>query len=183
MNLNTTELPDFSTLSQDEIIQEYEKLHEYYQQLKRLQDEDKQKIYELTRNLDTANATGAYLSTELELLASNQTTAIEELQQKHNNEIEILKKKYSELLSDYTLLEKNSDDLQKTNEKLLKDLTNLEDDRPSSRNSSLFKNNYELEKEFYEIEKKNLDLLAENDDYHEKIKQMTLENAQQKVSS
>lgn len=93
---NTTICGDPQQLAKDELVEEYEKLGESYRQLKLVEDCRLQQNYELKRCLETATNAEAYLSQELESIASVHNGEMEQLKQRHAGELAGVKKKQAE---------------------------------------------------------------------------------------
>lgn len=100
---------DLSALSIDDIVEEYKLLHERHQQLKELKEEDAQRIHELKRSLDTALAAEKYLTQELEHLSVQPQTTCNGAEQRLQQEIEDLRRKYRNLQADHETLQLDND--------------------------------------------------------------------------
>ncbi|KAH8413204.1 hypothetical protein KR009_008775 [Drosophila setifemur] len=126
---------DLSSLSVDDIVEEYKLLHDRHQQLRELSEQDAQRIHELKRNLDTALAAEAYLTQELEHLSNQPVDSnsgldpleLEELRRKFKN----LQAEQETLQLDY---EHKAEEVKKLTDKLERAEKNLAD-RAASKTS------------------------------------------------
>lgn len=96
MNCNSTILSDPNSLSKDELVDEYDKLSIAYKNEKKSNERFKQTIHELKLNLQTAQNAESFLSTELDAIQSTQSTIIKDIIEKHQIELENLRKRYEE---------------------------------------------------------------------------------------
>lgn len=163
---------DVSSISIEELQEEYQKLKEKYSQLCALSDSDRQRIHELKRSLDTATAAEAYLSQELEQLSSVQTSQDDVLLHKKQNEIDELKKRQAVLLTENEDLHEDVAVLRAENEKLKQEIKELKAQvRP-------VEVTYQIPKEYAELrdklEAENLELLAKLDETHECVVKFTM---------
>lgn len=100
---------DLSALSIDDIVEEYKLLHERHQQLKERKEEDAQRIHELKRSLDTALAAEKYLTQELEHLSAQPQSTCNTAEQRLQQELDDLRRKYRNLQADYESLQLDND--------------------------------------------------------------------------
>lgn len=166
------DLMDISSISIEDLQEEYSKLKSKYNQLIVLSDQDRQRIHELKRSLDTATAAEAYLSQELEQLTSTQTSQDDALLNKKQNEIDELKKRQSALLTENEELHEDLATYRSENEKLKQEIREL-------KTASLpVEISYQIPKDLIELKDKleaeNLELLAKLDETHECVVKYTL---------
>lgn len=99
MNLNSIVISDPNSLSRDELIEEYDKLSTAwtaYINEKKINESHKQTIHELKSNLQTAQNAESFLATELDAIQSTYSSIIKEIIDKHQIELENLRKRYDE---------------------------------------------------------------------------------------
>ncbi|XP_055837772.1 protein Spindly [Episyrphus balteatus] len=166
------ELMDISSITIEDLQEEYQKLKEKCSQLIALSDQDRQRIHELKRSLDTATAAEAYLSQELEQLSSVQTSQDDAALQKKQNEIDELKKRQAVLLTENEELHENVAALRADNERLKQEVREL------NAASSPVEISYQIPKEYVDLrdklETENLELLAKLDETHESVVKFTM---------
>lgn len=85
---NTTVIACPSSLSVDDLVEEYEKLSEAYVKLKGNVDNLDQEVFQLKRNLELSIKREGYLNQELESVAESHEREIADLKEKHHNETE-----------------------------------------------------------------------------------------------
>lgn len=108
--------PDIINYSREELLEEFCKLFDRYQELRESNEADTQKIHDLKRALDTATAAQTYLSQELEQYNNTDNKEEDYELQRTQAELMELKKKYGKLEMGFatlqqdhsTLLEENS---------------------------------------------------------------------------
>ncbi|XP_055919820.1 protein Spindly [Eupeodes corollae] len=166
------ELMDISSISFEDLQEEYQKLKEKWSQMVSQSEQDRQRIHELKRNLDTATAAEAYLSQELEQLSSVQTSQDDALLHKQQNEIDELKKRQAILLAENEELHEDVASLTAENERLKQEVKEL------NAASCPVEVSYQIPKEYVELrdklEAENLELLAKLDETHESVVKFTL---------
>lgn len=170
---------DISSITFEDLQEEYHKLRERCSQLIFVNEQDTQRIHELRRSLETATAAEAYLVQELEQLSSAQTSQDDALLHKKQNEVDELKKRQSALLTENEDLHQDIADLRAENEGLhqkIKELTLAS--RPAEMT-------YQIPKDYLELrdrlETENLDLLAKLDETQESVIKFTMSLAEKEV--
>lgn len=167
---------DISSISYEDLQEEYAKLKERYAQLVLVNEQDTQRIHELRRNLDTATAAELYLSQELEQLSCVRSTEDDALVQKKQNDIDELKKRQSALLAENEDLHQDIADLRAENQRLNEKIKEL------SQASQTTEVSYRIPKEHIELrerlEEENLVLLAKLDETHGTIVKFTMSLAE-----
>lgn len=172
MSLNYTIIANPQSLTQDELLDEFEGLSRTYRSLKETHENDLQKIYELKRNNQTLLATESYLSNELETINSATQKEIESINQKHQIALDSLKNEIAKLKENQELLESECIELKQD----LEEAKKLDEDKEKSMEIVSNNNNsvkeHILEKEILaltnlmeEMQKKFHIISAENTEY------------------
>lgn len=158
---------DPSSLTNEYLIEAYQKLSNLYTNLKKTCDEDLQIIHDLKRSLKTAESGEAFLSSELESITSIHDKEIQLLNAKHIESIEGLKNNDTNYREISTTLENQAEEMRTEiidlKERLLKvTASNLED---SNKGQSV---SCDIERELQHEKEKN-DLLALIDELKENV--------------
>ncbi|TMW54858.1 hypothetical protein DOY81_000091 [Sarcophaga bullata] len=165
---------DIVNLTRDELLIEYCKLFDRFQDLREANESDTQKIHELKRSLDTAVAAQSYLSQELEQYSNSDQSNIENELHKTQADLTELKKKYGKLevsfntlQQDYnTLLEENSTISKNLEEALkYKEIVSAKDEPITSEDDAL---------RIQMLENENMDLLQKIEGFEERSVRYTL---------
>lgn len=172
MSLNYTIIANPQSLTQDELLDEFEGLSRTYKSLKETHENDLQKIYELKRNNQTLLATESYLSNELETINSVTQNEIESINQKHQIVLDSLRNEIANLKENQELLESECIELKQD----LEEAKRVDEDKEKSMEIVSNNNNsvkeHILEKELFalttlmeEMQTKFQVISAENTEY------------------
>lgn len=91
MAANSSVIQNPSSLSSDELLDEYEKLSKKYSELKTYFDKSEQKIYNLNRNLQLSGAREACLQEELDAIAEAHSNELRTVDERHHIEADELR--------------------------------------------------------------------------------------------
>lgn len=149
-------ISDPSSLTNEYLVEEYQKLTNLYKNMKKSCDEDQQTIYELKRSLKTAESGEAFLSSELESIQSVHDKEIETLNSKHLETIEELKNNDANYREISVTLENQAEEMRNEisdlKEKLLKvNSSNFEDSNKRQSTSCDIERELRHEKEKIEL--------------------------------
>ena len=174
---------DIVNLTRDELLNEYCKLFDRFQDLREANESDTQMIYELKRSLDTALASQSYLSQELEQYTNSDQSNLENEHHKTQVELAELKKKCSKLedslntlQQDYNALLEENSTISKNLEEALKykELVSAKDEPITSEDDAL---------RIQMLENENMDLLQKIEGFEERSVRYTLAVAECEVNS
>ncbi|XP_075153588.1 spindle apparatus coiled-coil protein 1 spindly [Haematobia irritans] len=166
--------PDIMNFTRDELMDEFCKLFDRYQDLRESNEADTQKIHELKRNLETAIAAQSYLSQELEQYTNVENNKDDNELQKALTELTELKKRYGKLEESYNSLQQDHNALLEENANLAQ---NLEEVSRRKENISLDVSSKTSEEDMQRIqmlESENTDLLEKMEDFQEQMIRYTL---------
>lgn len=173
--------PDIINFTRDELLEEFCKLFDRYQDLKESNEADTQKIHELKRSLDTAVAAQAYLSQELEQYTSNESNQDDNELQKALSELAELRKRYSKLEISYNTLQQDHNALLEENAQLTKNIEELnkrKEQEPAVVESKISEEDLQR---IQMLETENMDLLEKMEDFQEQTVRYTLTIAECEV--
>lgn len=173
--------PDIINYSRDELLEEYCKLFDRFQDLRESNEADAQKIYALKRSLDTATAAQSYLSQELEQYTNSDNIEIEKKLQKSQAELIEVKKKYGKLEISFTGLQQDYNLLLEENSKLTQNLEDTVKRKEQSSNEvdpKIF-DDYVLRIQV--LENENIDMLQRIEEFEERSVCYTLAIAECEV--
>lgn len=173
--------PDLVNLTRDELIEEYCKLFERFQDLRESNEMDTQKIYELRRSLDTATAAQAYLSHELEQYANADDKETEMILQKTQSELQEVKRKCSKLEASLSNLQQDYNTLQEENSNINKNLEEYNKNKQQQPCEDNGKVVDDLLGRVQLLENDNMDLLQKIEDFEERSVRYTLTIAEYEV--
>ncbi|XP_073822463.1 spindle apparatus coiled-coil protein 1 spindly [Musca autumnalis] len=166
--------PDILNFSRDELLEEFCKLFDRYQDLKESNEADTQKIHELKRSLDTATAAQAYLSQELEQYTSSENNQDDNELQKALSELAELRKRHSKLELSYNTLQQDHNALLEENAALTKTIEELTKRKESEPAVVECKTSEEDLQRIQMLECENMDLLQKMEDFQEQTVRYTL---------
>ncbi|XP_061389338.1 protein Spindly [Musca vetustissima] len=167
--------PDIINFTRDELLEEFCKLFDRYQDLKESNEADTQKIHELKRSLDTAVAAQAYLSQELEQYTSSENCQDDANElQKTLSELAELRKRYSKLELSYNTLQQDHNALLEENAMLTKTVEELNKRKESEPAVVESKSSEEDLQRIQMLETENMDLLEKMEDFQEQTVRYTL---------
>lgn len=112
-------------LSKETLINEYQNLCKYYNELKHSDQRQLQEIHQLRRELQTALNDKNHLSSELEIINSDHSKEIEIIQEKHRDELNDYKNSLSVCKDDLETVESERDNL----ERMLEDVKRLYEEK------------------------------------------------------
>lgn len=174
---------DIVNLTRDELLNEYCKLFDRFQDLREANESDNQKIHELKRSLDTAVAAQSYLSQELEQYTNSDQSNVENELHKTQVELVELKKKcgkleasFNTLQQDYNALLEENSTISKNLEEALKykELVSAKDEPITSEDDAL---------RIQTLESENMDLLQKIEGFEERSVRYTLTVAECEVNN
>ncbi|XP_037810802.1 protein Spindly [Lucilia sericata] len=166
--------PDIINFSRDELLEEYCKLFDRFQDLRESNEADTQKIHELKRSLDTATAAQAYLTQELEQYTNSDSNEIEHDLHKTQAELLDMKKKYGKLEGSFTTLQQDYNALLEENAKIAHDLEESlkrKEHVPKEIDTQIT-DDYLMR--IQALENENMDLLQKIEDFEERSVRYTL---------
>ncbi|XP_023296427.2 protein Spindly [Lucilia cuprina] len=166
--------PDIINFSRDELLEEYCKLFDRFQDLRESNEADTQKIHELKRSLDTATAAQAYLTQELEQYTNSDSNEIEHDLHKTQAELLDMKKKYGKLEGSFTTLQQDYNALLEENTKIAHDLEESlkrKEHVPKEIDTQIT-DDYVMR--IQALENENMDLLQKIEDFEERSVRYTL---------
>lgn len=174
---------DIINLTRDELLEEYCKLFDRFQDLREANESDTQKIHELKRSLDTAISAQTYLSQELEQYTSLDSTKIESELYKTQADFIEFKKKYGKLEASFNMLQQDYNALLEENSRITK---NLEEALKCKEQFSAKSDSITTEDDILRIqilENENMDLLQKIECFEERSVRYTLAVAESEVST
>lgn len=173
--------PDIINFTRDELLEEYCKLFDRFQDLRESNEADTQKIHELKRSLDTATAAQAYLSQELEQYTNSDSNELENELHKTQADLSDMKKKYSKLEVSFNALQQDYNNLLEENNKIsqnLEDSLKRKEQEPKEVDTKVI-DEYLLR--IQALENENMDLLQKIEDFEERSVRYTLTIAECEV--
>ncbi|KAM7353157.1 spindle apparatus coiled-coil protein 1 spindly [Cochliomyia hominivorax] len=166
--------PDIINFTRDELLEEYCKLFDRFQDLRESNEADTQKIHELKRSLDTATAAQAYLSQELEQYTNSDSNEVENELHKTQAELMETKKKYNKLEISFNTLQQDYNNLLEENAKITE---NLEESLKRKEQEPKVLDTQVVDEYLVRIqvlENENMDLLQKIEDFEERSVRYTL---------
>lgn len=175
--------PDIINYTRDELLEEFCKLFDRYQDLKEANEADTQKIHELKRSLETAQAAEAYLSQELEQYTNSDNNEDDNELQKSLSELADLRKRYTKLEASYSALQQDHNALLEENATLTRNLEELSRRKENEPVVVESKTSEEDLQRIQMLEYENMDLLQKMEDFQEQTVRYTLTIAECEVRS
>lgn len=172
---------DLSSLSIDDIVEEYKLLHERHQQLKERTEEDAQRIHELKRSLDTALAAEKYLTQELEHLSVQPQSTCNGAEQRLQQELEDLRRQYRNLQADHETLQLENDAKDEETRKLQAKLDSAVRDLDAQAALKASSSHDECTVRLTTVEAENAELMQKLAEYEDARVQNTFAVAEQEV--
>lgn len=174
---------DLNQLSRDELLEEYSQLLEKCNELRSSKENDDQRIYDLKRALDTAEAAQSYLSQELEQVLKGKGGLLDEQLLEQKNKTDEWCKKTHSLEKEMENLQTELDDAQHENVQLRQQLEtaltkNLSSDDLAKEQLSTEQHMHRIQ----ELEEENRSLLQKLEQCCEINTQKTLVIAEHEVS-
>ncbi|XP_065355908.1 protein Spindly [Calliphora vicina] len=166
--------PDIINFSRDELLEEYCKLFDRFQELRESNEVDTQKIHELRRSLETATAAQAYLSQELEQYTNSDSNDLENDLHKTQADLVEMKKKYGKLEVSFTALQQDYNTLLEENTKIAQNLEESLKRREQQPKEVDTQISDEYLQRIQMLENENMDLLQKIEDFEERSVRYTL---------
>ncbi|XP_059221975.1 protein Spindly [Stomoxys calcitrans] len=166
--------PDILNYTRDELVEEFCKLFDRYQDLREASEADTQKIHELKRSLEVSVAAQTYLSQELEQYTNAENNEQENELQKALNELTELKKRYGKLEASYNALQQDHNTLLEENANLTHNLEEISRRRDVEPLDVTNKTSEEDLQRIQMLENENMDLLQKMEEFQEEIVRYTL---------
>lgn len=181
--MNSIKPNNIDNLTRDELLEEYSELLGKYQELRSVKDENAQRIHELKRALDTAEAAQAYLSQELEHVSKHNANTVDDDIIEQRMKTEEWCKKSQRLQEELNILNSEYDQSQQEVLKLRELLENAQKETANAGLEHAQRVSDENVAKIQEIEMENVTLIHKLEESNDVITQKTLFIAEQQASN